>query len=1765
MTTDSGKSENPSLRLARYLKEFVGLRTTSIRDVAKYEAVLWFGDMPREPDCRSGAWTDDYDPEEPWLEEVRKQRFRSPPEPPTAIASWVDQSALRVATPEIPPLRTSIFVEDTEIELDDDEAPPLVERHLSDYPEIAEAYYDFRPTWEAWSAEHRRREAVQGVYAELFRLHNQLQKRGEIVEVVLGLGLVDWRSKVGDRSIDVRRHAIVSQVELNFDAEHGVIRLGPPGDGARLRIEDDMLEPELRPDRSHYAVIEAQLEEIGDSIWDRSMMHSALRTWSGALSADSTWSEGLGAKPSNGPNPVVSFAPALILRARLQTGMIRIYEKLIQQLGAGEDEVPGCWRGLTDDEWDGGADAGTAAVNADEKRSDVPVSANETYFPLPANREQRRIVDALQHNQGVLVQGPPGTGKSHTIANLMCHLLATGQRVLITAETARALHVLKAKLPDEIQPLCVSLLGQGGDAFAELNKAVQGITNRYSSYSRGAYDARIAEVDQELDAARRHVAAIDSEIRSLREDETRTHSLLDGKYHGTASQIAARVADEREAFGWMELPPTSDAYLSVSNAEAARWLDIRCRYSSEEVEAATQQIPDSASIPAPADFLHLVSNEAAASADRKRVDALCNHEAFSAIRALSTEQRNDLRQQLTSIVELEHALQRQHVEWLPRALEELVASRDEKWQALRALSREHLEQAERLLPRVGNRTTTRPEGLNPRKLRSDARAALMHMQAGGKWKRFGVVTPKVLKGRTYLKRDVLIDGQPANDIARLRAVCDDLDLEFALLALESAWKDVGIAAVPADRRLRVASLEANLSTLKRALEYAAACERVARLMSHQSPPIATPNWLGRDAQLWAEVINAAELDQRMGEVGQQVEACGKGLSILRRLHQVHPVVQELAGAIDERDVTAYSSGYERLLRIETTRADQTIRLEIEARIEDGAPGLVARVEASLDDPMWGARFASWEKAWQWAVVNGWLERRSDFNYQQRAWRNRRDAESSISRLVAEAASLRAWAHFFERLSTREANALRSWREAVRAMGKGTGKSARLARLRQDARRYMDVCRDAIPIWIMPRYLVAEMIEPAPGRYDLVIVDEASQLGIESLFLFYVAKRVIVVGDDQQISPAGVGISDAAVAGLQEHFLEGVPHRHALSPQSSLYGNAKIRFNQNIVLREHFRCMPEIIQFSNDLCYASNGTPLDPLRAYPANRLEPLALRHISDGYRTGSTQYAQNPPEADAIVAQICACIDDPRYANATMGVISLQGEAQARLIENKLLSALDPEVIEARRLICGDAYAFQGDERNVMFLSMVAAPGEHRIGALTNEAARQRFNVAVSRAQDQLWLFHTAEVEALSPSCMRHRLLSYMLDPKRQTSDEHEQQFDSDFERHVYRRITTRGFHVRTQVCVGDPTNHRYRIDLVVEGMQGRLAVECDGDRWHGPDRYEQDMARQRDLERAGWQFARIRGGDFYRDREQAMEPVWAELERLGIRPGGIDAALARPPEPKVIDPRILRQTGTQGDAPGMPPAPEQLTRRPESAQRRGQTDPGPSPGPSSVVPVAAPVSYPSGPATPASPPASEPERSLFPVNARMPGNHEAAPYLAFQGRAGPDPRIGTCREVAEGLCRIIEQEGPMVAKRAYDLYLRGGGVRRMGGELKRSMNKALQYAIRTGRVTKEDESGDGGLVHSVVRAIGTRAVVLRERGPRDFEEIPPSELQLVARRLVRTDGFESGSDAHLRAVLEFFDLKRLTVQVGTRLLDLLTRPYRYVDEILASEEGEP
>jgi very-short-patch-repair endonuclease len=1706
-------SESKALRLARYLREFVGLRSTTVYDVSKYESVLWFGDMPREPECRSPAWNSDGERDDPWLV-VHKQQFPLRPAPPEAILPWIDQHALMRATAEMPELRPVWLDSGPERDAGDGEEaepPQIVERRLDHYPGVVEAYERYRPAWEKWSGEYQRRSAIQSVYAELFRMHAQVQKQGEVIELVLGFGLLAWRRPGDGKFPAILRHMVTARVDISFDATTGTIRLDCGTEGAQLKIEDDMLDAELRPARGHYGAIAEQLSALGDDVWNRSIV-TALKSWAGALHPDSEWSPDLKMAAASESKPVVSFAPALIMRRRNQGGMVRIYDTLIDRLSRDAEAAPSGWLGLVDDEGapDQGPPGGETPGLFHGGASSGP--AQEVYFPLPSNREQRRIVEAIDRHRGVLVQGPPGTGKSHTIANLVCHLLASGKRVLITAENGRALNVLKEKLPEEMRPLCVSLLGQGGDAFAELNSAVLGITTRFAAWRPGAYDERIADVDQELDASRRSLAAIDTELRSLREGETHQHNLMNGAYVGTASAIALRIAAERDRFGWLRLPQGSNDGPPVTSPKMVMWLRIRRTYDNDAVAASRLRVVGSNRLPAPAEFAAAVAAENEAKAALDRAAAIRAHPAYAAVVALNQGDRAALAAKMRELKEAREILRRLGDDGVLRALREALDGRQAGWQAILDESLQAIQEIDRLIPRLVSYAVAMPEGWNLTQVRADIVAVYRHLREGGGWTTLGWFTPKAVKGRTYLRGPITVNGLVADTAERLRIVCNHIDLALTFQALDAAWSDHGGLPSGSQPRIRAAAIREHVNNFASALDYAQTCRHLGRGFASTTPALPEPDWLNGEADVFLDVINAAGLQDQHRLAAERTTACLRELKAARDLHDAHPAVILMIHAVEKRDVATYSHVHQQVQQIEQAGRDLELRQTIETAIGPTVPGLIGAVEDSLIDPVWNERFADWEQAWRWALADNWLTRRADPAHRQELLR-RREAHEAVKALLAEAAALRAWTHFFNRLSPPEAAALRAWRETVRSMGKGTGRSARLERLRQEARQHMDRCRDAIPVWIMPRYLVAEMIDPTPGRYDLVIVDEASQLGIDSLFLFYVSQKMVVVGDDQQISPYGVGVADQSIADLQRHYLHGIPFHSAFSAQSSLYGNAKIRFGQSVVLREHFRCMPEIIQFSNDLCYANNGTPLDPLRTYPANRLRPLVVRHVADGYRTGGSENATNEPEADAILAQIKACIADPRYAGRTMGVISLQGEAQAKLIEHKLLEALEPEVVVQRRLMCGDAYAFQGDERHIIFLSMVAAPGDARIGVLSTEQARQRFNVAASRAQDQLWLFHSTTLDVLSPACMRHRLLSYMLNPGRQMAEESQQRFDSQFERDVFQMIGDRGFHVRTQVCIGDPTNHRYRIDLVVEGMQGRLAVECDGDKWHGPERYDEDMARQRDLERAGWQFIRVRGGEFYRDRDRATEALWRELDRLGIRPGGSDDAAVEPPPPSgapdieadeaVADSQALADAAIDADPSGADA--ELDAAGPEELNGDGRSE-------------------------------------SFSLAGTFLAN-----YVAFSGAAVPDPRTVSVGVVADGLCQIIDVEGPMIAKRAYDIYLRGCGVKRLGGELKSTMNRALATAVRQGRVIAENAPGRSGLILSTVRSKGAPAVKPRRRGPRSFDEIPPGELRAVGEHLSDILVMTPDSDEHQRAILESFDLRRLTPQVSRAILEAL------------------
>ena len=415
-------------------------------------------------------------------------------------------------------------------------------------------------------------------------------------------------------------------------------------------------------------------------------------------------------------------------------------------------------------------------------------------------------------------------------------------------------------------------------------------------------------------------------------------------------------------------------------------------------------------------------------------------------------------------------------------------------------------------------------------------------------------------------------------------------------------------------------------------------------------------------------------------------------------------------------------------------------------------------------------------------------------------------QRGIEQTTGELVSIRAWRAFFERLDQPTVHSLNAWTKAVGRIGKGTGKYA--YRHRRTARRYLMDCVPRIPAWVMPLHRLWDMVDAEPGLFDTVIVDEASQASGDALALLLLAKRTIVVGDDKQNSPEAVGVPEDSIARLAREHLKQFRFRDEFRPDTSLFDHAERSFEHPITLREHFRCVPEIIRFSNDLCY--RDAPLIPLRQAPPNRLPAMESRFVAEGACEGRGARILNRAEAAAVVEAIEKVIDDEDYKRKSFGVIALQGSAQAHLIEHELAKRLDPEKMEAHRLRCGGPAAFQGDERDIVFLSLVAAPNvRHR--ALTTLPDQRRFNVAMSRARDQVWLFHSVRPHDLGPDDLRRKLIAFFENPVHGAFARQSEDLDR-LEREAQAR--------RLKGNQPDPYESWFEVDVALELLRRRFAV---------------------------------------------------------------------------------------------------------------------------------------------------------------------------------------------------------------------------------------------------------------------------------------------------------------------------------------------------------
>src|SRR4030095_6531395 len=288
----------------------------------------------------------------------------------------------------------------------------------------------------------------------------------------------------------------------------------------------------------------------------------------------------------------------------------------------------------------------------------------------------------------------------------------------------------------------------------------------------------------------------------------------------------------------------------------------------------------------------------------------------------------------------------------------------------------------------------------------------------------------------------------------------------------------------------------------------------------------------------------------------------------------------------------------------------------------GAPEYATALKQPLVGTTDGLLPANWRKAWRLRRLATYLESIDGQEELKKLAKDRSGLENDLSRAYRDIVVKRTWVKLAENASPSIRAALQAYLNAIQKIGKGTGKRA--VRYRQDARMAASQAISAVPCWIMPHYRVSESLPAELGCFDLVVIDEASQSDLTALPSLLRAQKVLIVGDDKQVSPEGVGLEEEKVLSLMSRFLgnQVETYRPQMSPERSIYDLFKVVFAKSaVMLKEHFRCVGPIIEYSKREFY---NHELRPLRVPNASeRLDPpLVDVVVQDGSRRGAVNLA---------------------------------------------------------------------------------------------------------------------------------------------------------------------------------------------------------------------------------------------------------------------------------------------------------------------------------------------------------------------------------------------------------------------------------------------------------------------------------------------------------------------------------------------------------------
>ena len=580
-----------------------------------------------------------------WLRIERLQRI-SPPQVDEECRAWVDVPNDPTKPPvirETQHLRVLEAEKDRMIEAGEarpDDCIPSVKAakqdetpgmffdamlRLDDRPTIREAVETYcAGPWAEWAEREKPRRRSIAVYQRLFEIAQRLLQSGgnESVELIWGIGVARWSRP--EESIDIPMIERGIEIEI-ADQANATITIRPRSVSARVELRPfEKLATErltLAEDAARRCLrgIEAADSE-GVSPFRQETFEPILKICGSQLDPEGRYLPDHRSLSSTEPVPAaegevltVTDRYVLFARRRSSNSVLRDIERLKTALSSSEGEpviLEGATRTLVMGPTDGIGDVyqplgdkiGMSDPAGDGFETEpIDPDHGDLFFPKPFNDDQVQIIRRLEKSDGLVVQGPPGTGKTHTIANIISHMLATGRRVLVVSHGETALSVIRDQLPEGVRDLAISVTTSEREGLKQVEKAIGlmlGIVNIVDG-SHARQRNLIRGLEANIVKNRKRLVEIDGQLAAI----AKTH--LSNVPGGSEKpyEVAKRVIEERPVYDWFtDRPDRPFANVGIGEPTMTA-LSVARKHVGADLPFLDERLPSPANLPDPTTLL----------------------------------------------------------------------------------------------------------------------------------------------------------------------------------------------------------------------------------------------------------------------------------------------------------------------------------------------------------------------------------------------------------------------------------------------------------------------------------------------------------------------------------------------------------------------------------------------------------------------------------------------------------------------------------------------------------------------------------------------------------------------------------------------------------------------------------------------------------------------------------------------------------------------------------------------------------------------------------------------------------------------------------------------------------------------------------------------------------------------------------------------------------------------------------------------------------